>query len=167
MIIVDKNPKRLEMALSMGADIAIDINKTPDAVAEVMRITNGVGADYVLEAVGTPQTYEQAFAMVRRGGKVEAFGVVPEGQTAQLQPYEFVLGEKKVSGSCAGIGNDWGDALTLLQYKRIDPRPLFSMVVPLEDLENALKELRTNPNLIKVFVSPEIKERKLLHLPLA
>lgn len=36
---------------------------------------------------------------------------------------------------------------------------MISMVVPLEELEDALKELRTNPNLFKVLVSPEIKER--------
>lgn len=162
VIVIGDNPVRLEMAKEMGADITIDINQIKDPVAEVKRITNGIGADYVLEAVGTPKTYEQAFDMVRRGGKVEAFGVVPEGEKASLPPFEFVLGEKKVSGSCAGIGNDWGDVINLLKYNRVDPRPLFSMVVPLEELEKALHELRTNPELIKVFVSPEITERKML-----
>ena len=97
--------------------------------------------------------------MLRRGGKLEAFGVCATDDLMQLAPYDFVLGEKKVSGSCAGIGNDWGDAIRLLEYKRIDPKPMISMVVPLEELEDALKELRTNPNLFKVLVSPEIKER--------
>ncbi len=159
VIVIGDSPARLEMAKQFGADITIDINEVSDPVAEVKRLTGGVGADYVLEAVGTPKTYEQAFEMVRRGGKVEAFGVVPQGKTAALQPYEFVLGEKKVSGSCAGIGNDWGDVINLLAHKRIDPKPLFSMVVPLEELEQALHELRADKNIIKVFVNPEISER--------
>jgi len=46
-----------------------------DIIEEVMKITDGIGADYVLEAVGKTETYEQAFKMVRRGGVVEAFGV--------------------------------------------------------------------------------------------
>ena len=162
VIVIGNSPAKLAMAKTMGADITIDINEISDPVAEVKRLTNGIGADYVLEAVGTPKTYEQAFAMLRRGGKLEAFGVVPEGQTAALPPYEFVIGEKKVSGSCAGIGNDWGDVLNLLKYKRIDPKPLFSMVVPLKELELALHELRTNRDLIKVFVSPEISKRIIL-----
>jgi threonine dehydrogenase-like Zn-dependent dehydrogenase len=163
VIVIGDNAERLAMAKRMAADYVIDINKTPDAVAEVLKLTNGIGVDYVIEAVGSPATYEQAFKMLRRGGKVEAFGICRSGDTAKLEPYEFVLGEKKVGGSCAGIGNDWGDAINLLRYKRIDPSPMYSMVVPLEELETALKELRTNLNLIKVFVSPEITERKMLN----
>jgi len=162
VIVIGASEARLNMAKEMGADYIIDVNKIQDPVAEVKRLTGGVGADYVLEAVGSPKTYEQAFEMVRRGGKVEAFGICPPDSKACFSPYEFVLGEKKVSGSCAGIGNDWGDVLTLLKYKRIDPSAMFSMIVPLEELEQALHELRTNTNLIKVFVDPSAKERKVL-----
>jgi threonine dehydrogenase-like Zn-dependent dehydrogenase len=101
--------------------------------------------------------------MLRKGGKLEAFGICADDDYARIPPVQFVLQEKKVSGSCAGIGNDWGDAIKLLQYHRIDPRPLISMIVPLEELEIALKELRTNPKLVKVLVSPEIKERIILY----
>jgi threonine dehydrogenase-like Zn-dependent dehydrogenase len=162
VIVIGDSPARLAMAKQLGADITININEISDPVAEVKKITNGIGADYVLEAVGTTKTYEQAFDMVRRGGKVEAFGICAPDAKAQLAPYEFVLGEKKVSGSCAGIGNDWGDVLNLLKYKRIDPSAMFSMVVPLEELEQALHELRTDNSLIKVFVSPDITKRERL-----
>lgn len=128
-----------------------------------MRLTNGVGADFVLEAVGSSRTYEQAFQMVRKGGKVEAFGICAEDDLASLPPVEFVTSEKKISGSCAGIGYDWGDALTLMKYGRVDPMPLISMIVPLEELEDTLKEIRINPKLVKVLVSPEAKERTVLY----
>ncbi len=159
VIVIGSRPARMAMAKEMGADFTINIHEVADPVAEVKRLTGGIGADYVLESVGTTKTYEQAFEMLRRGGKIEAFGICPPGENARLSPFEFVLGEKKVSGSCAGIGNDWGDVLTLLKYKRIDPRAMFSMVIPLEELEQALHELAENKSLIKVFVSPEIKER--------
>ncbi len=45
---------------------------------------------------------------------------------------------------------------------RIDPKPLFSMKVPLEDLEWALHELRKDPTLFKIFVSPEITKREMM-----
>lgn len=163
VIVIGDNAERLEMAKKMGAaDITIDITKTPDAVAEVMKLTNGVGADYVLEAVGSSRTYEQAFQMVRRGGKVQAFGICADDDFARIPPVKFVLEEKKVTGSCAGIGNDWGDAIRLLQYKMIDPTPMISMIVPLAEVEIALKELRSNQKLVKVLVSPELKERQVL-----
>ena len=160
VIVIGDDAARLETAKKMGADITINIHEVDDVVEEVKKITGGVGVDYVIEAVGSTQTYEQAFKMLRRGGKIEAFGIAAQGQTAALEPYEFVLGEKKVSGSCAGIGNNWGDAITLLKYGIIDPSPMYSMAVPLAELEQALKEIREQNSLVKVFVCPELTERK-------
>ncbi|MCU6762795.1 Sorbitol dehydrogenase [uncultured Roseburia sp.] len=155
----DADEKRFEIAKEMGADFVINASQT-DPVEEIMKITEGVGVDNVIEAVGNPRTYEQAFKMLRRGGKLEAFGICAEDASANLEPYEFVLGEKKVSGSCAGIGNNWAEAITLLRYGVIKPQKMFSMAVPLAELQQALEELKTNKDLIKVFVCPELTERK-------
>ncbi len=163
VIVIDANPDRLAMAKEMCADYVIDITKTPDAVAEVMKLTGGIGADYVLEAVGSSKTYEQALKMLRRGGTLEAFGICSDDDYASLRPVEFVLQEKKIHGSCAGIGHNWQQAITLLEYGRIDPSPLISMVVPLEETEMALKELQENKKLVKVLVSPEATERQILY----
>jgi threonine dehydrogenase-like Zn-dependent dehydrogenase len=162
VIVIDSQQKRLETARAMSADVVIDITQTPNPVAEVMRLTDGIGVDYVIEAVGKSQTYYQAFNMIRSGGKLESFGICADEDTVQLPPAKFVLQEKKISGSCAGIGHDWEVAIALLQYKRIDPRPLISMIVPLNELEIALNELHQNKDLVKVLVSPEINERIIL-----
>ncbi|GHU63306.1 dehydrogenase [Clostridia bacterium] len=159
VIVIGGNEARLKMAKEMCADYVINYRETPDVVGEVRKLTSGIGADYVIEAVGTPKTYEQAFAMVRRGGKVESFGITAEDDKIAISPFQFVLNEKKISGSCAGIGNDWGDAITLLEYGRIDPTPMISMIVPLEELESAMRELQESKDLVKVLVSPEISER--------
>jgi len=162
VIVVDTNNDRLEMAKKMAADYVINA-ADKDCVEEVKRLTGGVGADFVLEAVGTVKTYEMAFRMARRGGKMEAFGICGDDDYASLRPVEFVLQEKKISGSCAGIGNNWQQAITLLRYKRIDPTPLISMVVPLEETEITLKELQENKKLVKVLVSPEAAKREILY----
>ena len=162
VIIIGGNKKRLQIAKDMGADYTININEVADPVAEVRELTDGRGVDYAIEAVGTTKTYEQAFAMLRKGGTLSAFGITGEPDIMQVRPFEFVLGEKKITGSCAGIGDDWPDAITLLANGRIDPKPLFSMKVPLEDLEWSLHELRRDPNLFKIFVSPEVSKREVL-----
>jgi threonine dehydrogenase-like Zn-dependent dehydrogenase len=162
VIVIGDNKKRLGIAKQMGADYTIDINEVADPVAEVLKLTDGRGVDYAIEAVGTTRTYEQAFAMLRKGGTLSAFGITGEQDVMNIRPFEFVLGEKKITGSCAGIGDDWPDAITLLANGRIDPKPLFSMKVPLEDLEWSLHELRRDPNLFKIFVSPEVSEREML-----
>ena len=75
-----------KIAKEMGADYVINASQT-DPVEEVMKITGGIGVDNVIEAVGNPRTYEQAFKMLRRGGKLEAFGICAEDAAAQLEPY--------------------------------------------------------------------------------
>ena len=79
-----------------------------------------------------------------------------------MKPYDLVLGEKTVVGSCAGVGPDWTDAMALIANGHIKPESMFSMIVPVEELESALKQLRTDPNLVKVFVSTEISKREIL-----
>lgn len=162
VIVIGHNEKRLKLAKQMGADYVIDSKKVADPVAEVLRLTNGRGVDYVVEAVGKPETYEQAVAMLRRGGTLSSFGIAGEQDTIKIKPLDFVLGEKKITGSCAGVGTDWSDAITLISRGRINPEPLFSMKVPLEDLEWALHELRRDPNLFKIFVTTDISTREIL-----
>jgi len=155
IIVIGRNKKRLETAKKMGADITISLEDKVDPVSEVKKLTEGRGADYVVESVGTPGTYEQAFAMVRPGGTLSAFGITGADDTIALKPYDLVLGERKIVSSCAGFGEDWTDAITLLFNKRIDPAPMFSKTVQLKDLEAAILELQENRELMKVFVSSE------------
>lgn len=162
IIVFGHNRKRLETAKAMGADYVFHTDDVRDPVARVMELTQGRGVDYAIESVGKPATYEMAFAMLRRGGTLSAFGITGEDDEMTIRPFEFVLGEKKITGSCAGVGQDWPDAMRLIASGRIDPRPLFSLKVPLEDLEWALHQLREDRNLFKVFVSPEITEREVL-----
>ena len=162
VIVIGRNKRKLEIARRLGADYTLSLLDEKDPVAAVKDLTGGRGADYVVEAVGTPETYELAFAMVRPGGKLAAFGITAGDDVMRLRPFDLVLGERSMVGSCAGFGNDWTDAIALLQYDRIDPRPLFSIAVPLEELEAALKELRENKELTKVFVSPELSKRETL-----
>ena len=61
VIVIGDNAKRLAIAKEFGVDVTINIKDGKDPVAEVKKLTGGRGADFVVEAVGTPQTYEQAF----------------------------------------------------------------------------------------------------------
>lgn len=163
IILVSRNKKRNDIAMEMGAvDFVIDPTEV-DAVAEVKRLTDGRGADFVVESVGTTETYEQSFQMVRPGGAVAAFGITEGDATMPLNTFDLVLKELNVAGSCAGVGEDWSDAITLLQYGRILPDQVFSLKIPLEELEETLKQLMTDKGLFKVFVCPELTERVVLN----
>ena len=155
IIVIGRNRHRLAIAEKMGADHTICIEDYPDPVARVRGLTGGRGADGVVESVGTAKTYKQALAMVRPGGTLAAFGITADDEVLSIKPVEFVLSEKKITSSCAGYGEDWTDAITLLSGNRINPEPMFSRIMPLEKLEEALHLLQENRDMIKIFISPK------------
>ena len=74
IVAIDLADSRLQSALRFGADITIN-NSHEDAVALVMELTDGLGADVAFEAVGVPATFELATELIRPGGRVANIGV--------------------------------------------------------------------------------------------
>jgi alcohol dehydrogenase len=70
--------------MRFGADMAIN-NGREDAVAKVMELTDGLGADVAFEAVGVPQTFELATELIRPGGRVANIGVHGKPATLHLE----------------------------------------------------------------------------------
>jgi alcohol dehydrogenase len=81
IVAIDLDDSRLESAKRFGADTVIN-NGREDAVAQVMEMTDGLGADVSFEAVGVPQTFELATELIRPGGRVANIGV--HGKPAAL-----------------------------------------------------------------------------------
>ena len=85
VIAVVKRADQVDNALRFGADEVVRIGNGVDTVAAVRSLTeNGVGADAVVECVATPQSWEEAVAMVRKGGVVNLFGGPPSGTVVQF-----------------------------------------------------------------------------------
>jgi alcohol dehydrogenase len=74
IVAIDLADSRLESALRFGADTTIN-NGREDAMALVMEMTDGLGADVAFEAVGVPETFELATELIRPGGRVANIGV--------------------------------------------------------------------------------------------
>ncbi len=73
VIAVDTNKFRLEKAMDFGATDTVEVG--PNAIADVLALTDGLGVDVAIEAVGYPETLLSAAAMVRPGGTVANIGV--------------------------------------------------------------------------------------------
>jgi alcohol dehydrogenase len=84
IIAIDPATLRLEKAKAFGADIAID-NGVEDAVARVFELTDGLGVDVAIEAVGIPETFELCADIVRPGGTVANVGVHGKPATLHLE----------------------------------------------------------------------------------
>jgi alcohol dehydrogenase len=84
IIAIDLADSRLEKAREFGADVTIN-NGREDAVAAVLELTAGLGADVAVEAVGVPDTFELCTALVRPGGRVANVGVHGHSATLHLE----------------------------------------------------------------------------------
>ena len=84
IVVIDLADSRLEKAQAFGADVTIN-NGREDAVAFVNELTQGLGADVVVEAVGLPETFELCTELVRPGGHVANVGVHGHPATLHLE----------------------------------------------------------------------------------
>jgi alcohol dehydrogenase len=83
IIAIDKAESRLQSAKLFGADTTVLADQDPAAV--VGSLTGGLGADVVMEAVGTPATFELCTSLVRPGGRVANIGVHGKPATLHLE----------------------------------------------------------------------------------
>jgi alcohol dehydrogenase len=84
IVVVDKAESRLQAAKMFGADTLVEAG-SDDPLAVVRQLTGGLGADVVMEAVGTPQTFELCTTLVRPGGRVANIGVHGRPATLHLE----------------------------------------------------------------------------------
>jgi alcohol dehydrogenase len=84
IVAIDLADGRLESAQHFGADVTIN-NGREDALAQIMELTDGLGADVAFEAVGVPDTFELATELIRPGGRVANIGVHGHSATLHLE----------------------------------------------------------------------------------
>jgi alcohol dehydrogenase len=84
IVAIDLADSRLESAVRFGADTTIN-NGREDALAQVMELTDGLGADVAFEAVGVPETFELAAELIRPCGRVANIGVHGRPVTLHLE----------------------------------------------------------------------------------
>jgi alcohol dehydrogenase len=84
IVAIDLADSRLEGATRFGADLTIN-NDREDAVARIMEMTDGLGADVAFEAVGVPATFELAAELIRPGGRLANIGVHGKPATLHLE----------------------------------------------------------------------------------
>jgi alcohol dehydrogenase len=84
IVVIDKAESRLQAAKLFGADTTV-LAGVQEPLGVVQALTDGLGADVVMEAVGTPQTFELCTTLVRPGGRVANIGVHGKPATLHLE----------------------------------------------------------------------------------
>lgn len=151
VIAIDLEPERLALAAAAGAVPLNAAERNPQT--EVFERTDGRGADVVIEAVGTPAAFERALDVVRRGGRVVVVGMyASETIEAQLGVWWTRALNLRFTGLCP-VHGVWRSAMAELVAGRIDPRPLISHRLPLEEAARGY-ELFDSRRATKVLLIP-------------
>lgn len=133
IVAIDLADARLARALDFGADLIIN-NGSEDAVARMMELTSGLGADVAIEAVGVPETFELCTELVRPGGRVANVGV--HGHPATLHLEKLWIRDVTIT---TGLVDTFTtpQLLRLIEDGRLDPTPFATHRFELGETEDA------------------------------
>ena len=134
---VDGDANRAATALRMGADVVLD-PAAVDVVEEVRRLTDGIGADVAIEALGLQETFESALRCVRPGGTVSSLGVYSGKLQIPYDAFAAGLGDHTiVTTLCPGGKERMERLMRMVATGRFDPTPLITHRFGLDEIVEA------------------------------
>jgi S-(hydroxymethyl)mycothiol dehydrogenase len=155
VIAIDIDAKKLEWARSFGATDVVDASKT-DPVAAVQALTDGLGADVCIEAVGDPKVFEQAFYARDLAGTLVQVGVPGPQERIELPMIDFFGrgGALKPSwyGDCLPT-RDFPALIELYLQGKFDLDRFVSETIGLDDVEAAFDRMQRGEVLRSVVCS--------------
>jgi S-(hydroxymethyl)mycothiol dehydrogenase len=143
IVAVDVDDRKLELAKGFGATHTVN-SANADAVAAIQELTDGYGADVVIDAVGQPETYQQAFAARDLAGTVVLVGVPTPDMQLTMPLIDFFSrgGALKSSwyGDCLP-SRDFPMLIDLYQQGRLPLQDFVSERIGLGDVEAAFDKM--------------------------
>jgi len=155
IIAVDIDPRKLETAKGLGATHTVDSSKV-DPVEAIQELTGGFGADVVIEAVGRPETWKQAFYARDLAGTVVLVGVPTPDMKMPDLPLIDVFGrggslKSSWYGDCLP-SRDFPMLIDLYQRGRLDLDAFVSEEIALDQVEQAFTRMHEGTVLRSVVI---------------
>ncbi|MDX8146858.1 S-(hydroxymethyl)mycothiol dehydrogenase [Lentzea sp. BCCO 10_0061] len=155
IIAVDTDPQKLEWAKGFGATHTINAREVDDVVVAIQDLTDSFGADVVIDAVGRPETWKQAFYARDLAGTVVLVGVPTPDMQLEMPLIDFFSrgGALKSSwyGDCLPT-RDFPMLVDLYQQGRFDLDAFVSEEIPLDGVEGAFEKMHRGEVLRSVVV---------------
>lgn len=148
-IVTSSSDDKLERARALGATATINYRDTPEWQNEVIRLTEGRGADTVLE-VGGQGTLTRSIAAARMGGCIAVIGGVSGGFSSQLDLISLVGGAKRLAGIFVGNRQTHEQLTQCVESAAI--APVVDRVFPFEKAQEAYAFLQSGGHFGKVVV---------------
>ena len=137
IIAMSRHESRQKLAREFGAtDIVAE--RGEEGVARIKELTKGVGADSVLECVGTAESFDQALACSRPGGTIGYVGV-PHGVSFDGQ--QLFFGQKRMLGGPAPVRRFLPDLMDRVLNGKIKPGKVFDLELPLAQVADGYRAM--------------------------
>jgi threonine dehydrogenase-like Zn-dependent dehydrogenase len=137
IIAMSRRESRQKLAREFGAtDIVTE--RGDEGVERIKQLTNGIGADSVLECVGTQQSMMQAIQSTRRGGYLGYVGV-PHG--VELNGQQLFFAHVHLHGGPAPVRRYLPELIKLVWDRKINPGKVFDMTLPLDHVAEAYRAM--------------------------
>ena len=162
VIITGRGAERLALAQQFGADSVIDVTalSLQEQLEAVRNETDAHrGADIVIEAIGTPETWELAARMVRPGGLINFFGGCPAGTQITLETRPIHYGELTIKGVFHHTPAYFAQALNLIINHQIDVEALITAYVPLASTIDVFHRLLQKQGVKYALIPPAFAQQ--------
>lgn len=156
VISIDLVDYRLKMAKKLGADHTINATgmKTDEIVEKVKSYTDGRGADKVIEAVGTPQTWETAVKLARKGGVINEYAGCKPGTTVTYDTADIHYKNLTIKGIFHTTPYLVQKTYDYILSGVIDTKSMVTGEFKLEEVQKAYDILKTTKEAIKMAIIP-------------
>lgn len=150
IIAMSRHQTRQQLAREFGAtDIVTE--RGDEGVARIKELTKGVGADAVLECVGTPESMAQAIGITRPGGSVGYVGV-PHG--VELDAADLFFRHVRLFGGPAPVRRYLPDLIDRVLSGRMNPGKVFDLTLPLHEVAEGYRAMDER-RAIKTLLRPD------------
>lgn len=150
VIATTSSAQKAERLKALGADHVINYRETPDWGQAVLALTNGLGAEHVIE-VGGPNTIAQSFIAARTGGHVAIIGAAG-GFDVDTMPFAVVQAKRlRLQAVTVGSRRDQLDMIRALDRAAL--RPVIDATYPLERLADAFRHMESGAHFGKIAIT--------------
>lgn len=154
VIAMARREEQLEDARRMGAAHLICLPETEDPVRAVRDLTDGRGADVVIEAVGKPEVWNLAVQLLRKGGTVNFFGGCPNDTRVDLDTNLLHYSALSCKASFHHTPRQVKQALDAVAQGQICARDFVTAQAPLSSLKEVLRLLMNSSGRLKTAIIP-------------
>jgi NAD+-dependent secondary alcohol dehydrogenase Adh1 len=133
LIVIDRNPEAVKLALEIGADHAVVADGTH--AEQVRELTGGHGAEVVIDFVGEGGSTKEGLAMTRRAGD---YLVVGYGENVDVPTIDLISAEINIIGNLVGSYNDLVELMALAAQQKVR---LHTARYALDDFQSAIDDL--------------------------